>query len=50
VLWELSVSLSVLSERVQHAASVKVGVSQMCTRLLRHGLSDDQEMSMEVCQ
>jgi|TergutCu122P5_1016488.scaffolds.fasta_scaffold1032892_5 hypothetical protein len=51
MLWELVVSLNVLSERVQHKVSVKLGMSQTCTRLIPRDLSNNQElMPMEFCQ
>jgi hypothetical protein len=51
MLWELFIILNVLSERFQHNVSLKLGLSQMCTRLIPCGLGDDQElMPMEVYQ
>jgi hypothetical protein len=51
MLWDLVVSLNVLSERVQHNVSVKLGMSQTCTRLIPCDRSDNQElMPMEFCQ
>ena len=50
LLWELFVSLNVLSGRVQHNVSVKLGMSQMCTILIPCDLSGNQElMPMEFC-
>jgi hypothetical protein len=41
MLWELFVSLNVLSESVQHNVSVILGMSKTCTRLIPRDLIDD---------